>query len=552
MIKRHRLPPRRSLFASRLMHGLAALGLAFMLTACDDDNDSEVETTSESDTPSFSLMETTIPEIHAALQSGAITCRSLVSQYLDRIQVYDQSTTVNTIITVNADALVRAEALDARIAAGDELGELYCVPMIVKDLYDTGDLPTSGGVLALADSIPPDDSYVVRVLREADAIVLAKSNMDEFAFHAGHTLSSVTGQTRNAYDVSRTPAGSSGGTASAVAANFGAVGLGSDTGNSIRGPSSHTSLVGLRSTMGLISRDGVVPLIADRDMTGAMTRTVGDTARMLNVIAGYDPADPITELSQGNVAEDYTDALQADGLEGVRLGVFRRLIDETADPEVVALFDQAIADLRAAGATIVDPFDVDDYQQTLSNAESCSRFRYDIDNYLASLGPDAPVHSLQEVVDSGEYAPAHEDQLRRSLETTETPEEQGCMGEAGNIRDNPGRQAFRDLMVNSMQAADLDGLIYPTWDNPPQPIITEGPETRDDLPANVGDNSQGLAPYSGQPAITVPMGFTGNGLPTGLQIFGYPFGEADLIKYAYAYEQATQNRRAPTLFPALN
>ena len=253
--------------------------------------------------------------------------------------------------------------------------------------------------------------------------------------------------------------------------------------------------------MGLISRDGVIPLNFDRDMTDAMTRTVGDTARMLNVIAGYDPADPITALSEDNIPDDYTDSLQADGLEGARFGVFRRLIDDTADPEVEALFEQAIADLRAAGATIVDPFDVDGYQDALR--APASAFRYDLDNYLASLGPDAPVQSLQEIVDSGEFAEAHGEQLRGNLEVTETPAEQGCAGEPGNIRDNPGRQAFRDTMVSAMEAADLDGLIYPTWDNPPQPIITDDPETRDDLPANTGDNSQGLAPASGQPAITV-------------------------------------------------
>ncbi|ROO28174.1 amidase [Salinisphaera orenii] len=529
---------------------LAALA-ALALTACDDDSSVSVDTDDDTASPTFSLTETTIPEIHAALESGSTSCRALVADYLERIEVYDQSTTVNTMITINPAALERAEAIDARIAAGDALGELYCVPVIVKDLYDTADMPTSGGVLALAESVPPDDAHVVAELRDADAIMLGKSNMDEFAFHAGHTLSSVTGQTRNAYDVSRTTAGSSGGTASAVAANFGAVGVGSDTGNSIRGPSSHLALVGLRSTMGLISRDGVIPLNFDRDMTGAMTRTVGDTARMLNVIAGYDSADPITTLSEDNIPDDYTDALQADGLEGARFGVFRRLIDDTADPEVEALFEQAIADLRAAGATIVDPFDVDGYQDALRGAESCRRFRYDLDNYLASLGPDAPVQSLQEIVDSGEFAEAHGEQLRGNLEVTETPAEQGCAGEPGNIRDNPGRQAFRDTMVSAMEAADLDGLIYPTWDNPPQPIITDDPETRDDLPANTGDNSQGLAPASGQPAITVPMGFTGSGLPTGLQIFGYPFAEADLIKYAYAYEQATQHRHPPTLFPAL-
>ena len=256
-------------------------------------------------------MEAEISDVHQALQDGTTTCQAVVEQYIQRIRTYDQPTGLNTIITRNFDgALTKAGEIDDTIESGGDLGSLYCVPVLVKDLYDTFDLPTSGGNLALADSVPPDDSFLVRQLREADAIMLAKTNMDEFAFNAAYTLSSLGGLTRNAYDLTRTPAGSSGGSASGLTANFGLIATASDTGNSIRGPASHAALVGLRSTIGVISRDGVIPLILERDMTGVLTRTVADTAKSMNVIAGYDPADPITELSQGNIPDDYTDYSQ--------------------------------------------------------------------------------------------------------------------------------------------------------------------------------------------------------------------------------------------------
>jgi amidase len=524
----------------------ASLLATVLLSACGGSSSSSPPAPAPA---AYSIMETTIAGMHSALESGQTTCRDIVQAYLQRIAVYDKTTGVNAIIRTNPAALATADDIDARLAAGDTLGELYCVPVIVKDNYDTYDMPTSGGNLALANSVPPDDSWVVARLREEDAIMLAKSNLDEFAFRAAHTVSSVGGITRNAYNLNRTPAGSSGGTAAAVAANFGAVGLGSDTGNSIRGPSSHASLVGLRSTMGLVSRDGVIPLNLDRDVVGGMTRTVEDTARILNVIAGNDPADPITSLSEGHVAPDYTAALDKNALQGARIGVFRHLIASDADPAVLTLFEQALADLRAQGAELIDPFEIADYDNLLRGATSCRRFKYDLENYLASLGPDAPVHTLQDIIDRGLFSAVHASSLRSNNEVVGAPDEQTppCLGEAGNIRDNPGRQTFRDTMVNAMTDAGLDAMVYPTWDNAAQPL-----NNLSDLPSNKGDNSQGLAPASGQPAITVPMGFDADGLPLGLQIYGLPFSEMTLIGFAYAYEQATLHRHQPPLYPALD
>ncbi|MCG8605033.1 amidase, partial [bacterium] len=243
----------------------------------------------------FQLMETTIADIHSAIQSGTLTCRELVESYLKRIKTYDQPTELNAIVVTNPNAMKRAEELDADFQRTKTLKPCHCVPVIVKDNYETHDLQTAAGSIALKDFIPEKDAYQVRKLREAGAIILAKSNMAEWAFSPYQTESSIAGVTRNPYDLDRVPAGSSGGTAAAVAANFGAVGLGTDTGNSIRGPSSHTALVGIRSTIGVTSRAGIVPLYLRNDIGGPMTRTVEDAVRIFEVIAGHDPDDAVTE-----------------------------------------------------------------------------------------------------------------------------------------------------------------------------------------------------------------------------------------------------------------
>lgn len=520
-----------------------------LLYGCADDSNSSDDKEELANVASFSLMEADINSVHAALKVGSVTCHEIVEQYLERIQIYDKSTGVNAVIRTNSNALTTADEIDRKIENGAPLGSLYCVPVLVKDLYDTYDMPTSGGNLSLANSTPPDDAFMIKAMRDQDAIMIAKTNMDEFAFSAARTVSSLGGMTRNAYDLGRTPAGSSGGSAAGLAANFGLIATASDTGNSIRGPASHASLVGLRSTMGLISRDGVIPLILERDMTGVLTRTVADTARVMNVIVGYDPADPITAVSDGHIPDDYTSFLDKNGLQGARLGVFRRLIDDTADPQVVALFENAVADLRSAGAEIVDNFDVPNYEDAIDGVETCFSFRFYFDRYLASLGPDAPVTSLHDLLENGKFSAVHANSLRNALAVEGAPDEQAppCVGDPGNIADNPGRLSFRKAVVAAMEEQGVDALIYPTWDNSPQPLGNN----LDDLPSNVGDNSQELAPYSGQPAITVPMGFDGSNLPLGLQIFGKPFDEGLLIQFAYAYEQLTQHRKPPALFPAL-
>ncbi|HSL70294.1 MAG TPA: amidase family protein, partial [Longimicrobiales bacterium] len=354
------------------------------------------------------VTETTIAAVHRDLLARRLTARQLVQAYLDRIAAYDKAgPSLNSLILVNPSALQVADSLDRLLQQTGRLsGPLHGIPVIVKDNYDTFDLPTTAGSLALAGSIPPDDAFQVRQIRAAGAIILAKSNLAEFAFTAFETVGSLLpGYTKNPYALDRVTAGSSGGTAAAVAANLGLVGLGTDTGNSIRGPSSHTALFGMRSTMGLTSRDGIVPLYADRDIGGPMTRTVEDAVRVFDVIAGYDPADPVTAPARERRARSYLTSLKPDGLRGKRIGVLRQLSNNvTADTEVIARFNQALADLRRGHAVIIDSVVIAELD-TLRGSLFCARFKPDINAYLASLGEKAPVKSLEDILRSRRFHP---------------------------------------------------------------------------------------------------------------------------------------------------
>ena len=491
------------------------------------------------------VVEATISQVQGAILAGQTTCRMVVQGYLDRIEAYDE-TTVNAITVVNPNALARADELDARVAAGEELGSLFCVPMLVKDNFDTHDMVTTGGSIALAENYPPDDAFMVKRIREADAIIIAKTNMAEWAFSPRESVSSSFDTTANAYDLGRVPAGSSGGTASGVAASFGLIGLGSDTGNSIRGPSSHLALVGIRSTIGLTSRDGVIPLSFDRDIAGPMGRTVEDVARVFNVVAGYDPADPYTEDGMDRKEADYTEFLEGTGLEGARIGVMRELVDpEATDTAIARIFEESLSDLARLGAEIVDPFNFDLAEQLERPGMFCQRFRYDMHEYLASLGEGAPMTDVLEVLETGQFSSYAERSLRshseRPLDVHPAEWDPPCP----DYLEHPERQAYLRDLVAAMDAAGLDAVVYPSWTSPPAHIDRAREEYR-------GDNSQRVAPATGMPAITVPMGFSYGNLPAGLQILGRPYSEGLLFKLAYAYEQGTQHRRPPEGFPALS
>lgn len=490
----------------------------------------------------FELTETTIAKTQRAIRSGEVTCRELVELYLKRIRAYDQQSRLNSIVVINPEALADADKLDREFRRTGKLRPLHGIAVIVKDNYDTRGLQTTAGSLAMKGFIPSEDAFMVKKLREAGAIVLAKSNMAEWAFSPYVTASSIAGITRNPYDLERVPAGSSGGTAAAVAANLGEVGLGTDTGNSIRGPSSHNSLVGIRPTMGLTSRDGIVPLYIGNDMGGPMARTVEDAVRVLEAVAGYDPADPITKVSGGKIPKNYTQFLDKDGLRGARIGVFRQYIDApTTDPQVKALSEKAISDLKAQGAEIVDPFVIADFEG-LTKDIWCGDFQADVNNYLAAHGKNAPYKSVAEIVASGLYLPYIENRMKATI-APKTPAEQQqppCL----DLYHNPRKIAFRDAVLAAMEKDKLDAVVYPTWSNPPRKV--------GDMESPAGDNSQILSPQTGFPAITVPMGFTYDSLPAGLTFLGRLFDEPTLIRFAYAYEQATKHRRAPGKFPPLN
>lgn len=490
----------------------------------------------------FDVIELTIPQAHQAIETNFISCEGLTRRYLKRIEAYDQPTGLNAIIHINPNAIERSRKLDEQFAETGRMRRLHCIPLILKDNFDTADMPTEAGSIALAGSYPPDDAFMVRRLREEDAIIIAKSNMGEWAFSPHHTISSTHGQTRNAYDLSRVPAGSSGGTASAIAANFGIIGMGTDTGNSIRGPASHLALVGIRSTIGATSRDGIVPLLLNRDVGGPLARTVRDTAIAYSVVDGYDPQDPATETGKGRGKDDYMDYLKTDGLQGVRLGVLRVLFDEeTADPEVLARMNETIADLRKAGAEIVDPFHIPEFERLKDATGFCSRFRYDLQNYLQTLGKSAPIQSLDEVAKKNRFLPQSTMAMQWAMGEDGTPQSQKppCVDVAGD----PRRSQYLDAVVGAMDAESIDAIIYPTWSHPPRAI--------GDNDSPHGNNSPVIAPHTGQPAITVPMGFTRAGLPLGLQFLGRPFDEHKLFQYAFAYEQATRHRRPPPEFGRL-
>lgn len=463
-----------------------------------------------------------------------MSCAQVAEAYLERIKTYDQPTGLNSMVVINPEAVEQAKALDREYIRTMKLRLLHGVPIIVKDNYDTHDLQTSAGSLAMKGSLPPDDSFQVRRLREAGAVVLGKSNMAEWAFSPYITESSISGTTRNPYDLGRVPAGSSGGTAAAVAANLGLLGLGTDTGNSIRGPSSHCCLVGVRSTMGLTSRDGIVPLYLRNDIGGPMCRTVKDAAKILNVTAGYDPADPVTALSEGKVPRSFTAQLADDALERARIGVFRYCTDQlTTDPEVSKVFEHALSDLGRCGAELVDPIVVPSFEALTDNIW-CNTFQSDLNRYLRTL-KNPPYRTLKEIYESGLYSGYIAERLSGMLDAP-NPSCGDVYTETKNIR-------LREAVYKAMNEAKVDAFVYPTWSNPPRLI--------GDMESPHGDNSQRIAPHTGMPAISVPTGFTYNGLPAGFQMVGKLFSEPVMLGYAYAYEQATMQRRPPKLFPEL-
>ena len=495
-------------------------------------------------TARFEVEEATIASVHAAMQRGQLSCRGLVGAYLARIAAYDKNgPAVNAIVTINPEVTILADDLDRRFALSGMTGPLHCVPMIVKDNFETKGLQTSNGALVFEGYLPVEDATLVARAKAAGAIVLAKSNMAEWAFSPVETVSSILpGYTKNPYALDRVTAGSSGGTAAAIAASFGLIGFGSDTGNSIRGPSSHQALAGIRSTMGLTSRAGVFPLVLKADIAGPMARTVEDMATVFQAIVGEDPRDPATAAARGRAIPDYRKSLDRNGLKGVRIGVLHEAYErEGADPEIIAIFSAALDDLRRQGATIIDPAKIEGYKPPLEldSAHSCMGFKYDLNQFLHARAGQVPVADLAAIIKSGKFHPS----VAKQLEAEDKAPVNGPRS-AACTTDEAQRARLLGMVTKTMDRLKLDAFVYPTWSNPPRLI--------GDLNTPDGDNSQIFSPFTGFPAVSVPMGYSRGGvLPAGMTFFGQAWADADLIKYAYAYEQATKHRRPPTSTPPL-
>lgn len=480
--------------------------------------------------------EKDILELQQALSSGKITSVELVEGYLNRISAYDhKGPELRSLLNVNPQAIEVARALDDERQKQGPRGPMHGIPVILKDNFDTYDLPTTGGSLALADSRPAKDAFLTRKLREAGAIILAKANLHELA-RAGMTVSSLGGQTLNPYDLTRTPGGSSGGTGAAIAANFAVAGMGTDTVNSVRSPASANSLVGFRPTMGLLSRSGIIPAALAQDMAGTITRTVSDAAIMLDVMADYDPEDSATAWNIGHIPTTYTDYLKEDRLKGKKLGLLKTNFG--SDPEVLKVMDKVINELKTLGAEITE-IQVP-YLKTAKILEECDVQLYEskiqINDYLAGLGDKAPVKDLKELIGTGTLDPtiikglAESDALENPLDRPEYHKKLFNARKAGNT------------VMKTMADYNLDALVYPH-----QQILV----------VKVGEDQAGrngiLASVIGFPAITVPAGFSTPtdtaplGVPVGIEFMGRLWSEPLLLEIAYSYEQATHHRIPPML-----
>lgn len=478
-------------------------------------------------------LELDIATIHQQFTDGTLSSVELTRFYLQRIQTLDQSTGLNAVVIINPQALADAEAADQRVAAGNHIRLLEGIPLLIKDNVDVKDLPTTAGSLALRRNIATDDAFLVQQLRAAGAIILGKTNMAEWAFSPNVTDSSAAGITRNPYDLERTPAGSSGGTGAGVSANLAVAGIGTDTGNSIRGPSSHNGLVGIRSTMGLTSRMGVVPLYLRNDVAGPMARTVADAATMLQVLSAADPDDPATQHRPAQVNTDYLSALRTGSLAGKRIGVMSYYTDHAAiDPSIRMLFMQALTDMRNAGAVLVEDVQIPGFSDLIQN-NWCNTFNEDVDQYLSRQNYLFAPTSLAQVVETGLYLPSISNSLQNMLATGRSA------AECSDLFGNPRNIAFRQAVVDAMDSSGVDILVYPTWSFPPRRI--------GDTDSPTGDNSQHIAPHTGLPAMTLPMGYGPEGLPAGISLLGRLFSEPVLIAAAHDYEQRTGHRKAPSL-----
>jgi amidase len=490
-------------------------------------------------TTTFNILETTIDEIHAAYKSGQLTARRLVQMYLDRIEAYDKKgPAINAIISLNSKALEEADRLDAAFKASGFVGPLHGIPIIIKDQADVKGMPTTLGSVLFKNYHPERDAFVVEKLKKAGAIILAKATLGELG--GGDTHGSLFGSTRNPYDLDRTVGGSSGGSGASVTANFSTVAVGQEGLASIRRPSIWNGIVGMRPTAGLVSRGGVYagwPSI--NGSLGPMARSVTDLAKLLDVMVGYDPEDPVTARGVDHIPESYAKFLDKDALKRARLGVLRESMGLGSEPQsedfnkIGEIFDSAVGELKAAGAEIVDPIVIPNLKELL--AKRAGSFTDEEESFRRYFGRSAnpPFKSRAEASASPEFTKV----VRRSQERWKRAPDNNAHYEYLKARD--------ELMTNLLKVmADhkLDAVVHKAVEHQPT-LIKDG--------VNPPFVDQKGAPHLNTflvyvPSIVVPAGFTRDQLPAGITFLGRPYDDGNMIKLAYAYEQATHHRRPPS------
>jgi amidase len=497
----------------------------------------------------FELDEVTVSELRAGMDSGERSARSITELYLQRIEALDRvGPELGAIIETNPDALRIADELDVERAVSGARGPLHGIPIVIKDNIDTCDaMTTTAGSLALEGSTPAQDSFIVQKLREAGAVVLAKTNMSEWAYFRGERATSGWsargGQCRNPYALDRNPCGSSSGSAVAVSANLAAVAIGTETDGSIMCPSSINGIVGIKPTVGLWSRSGVIPISHSQDTAGPMCRTVEDAAILLGAVTGIDRRDSATKASGPNALTDYEQFLDPNGLNGARIGVARSFIG--FDQRVHDLFDTAIELMAVAGAVVIDPADLvsTGWNSELALIVLEYEFKSNLDAYLEGLGPYASVRSLAEVIEFNER--------NADREMPHFGQQRMYAARSRGALDNPDyldalqtiQRANRANGIDAlMDTHRLDAIVAPTAE-----VAWPTDYIRGDRP---GGSSSGPAAIAGYPNISVPMGFV-RGLPVGISMFGRAWSEPSLIRIAYAYEQSTRHRKPPTFAESL-
>lgn len=502
----------------------------------------------------FELEKAGIAEIQAAVDAGALTYEKLVKLYLARIEAYDQKgPAINSIITVNPKALEEARALDAEFKAKGRRSPLHGIPVLVKDNFDVLGMLNTGGSFLLVDNMPVADAPMIKGLRDAGVIFIAKANLDEFAT-AGTGFSSVGGQTKNPHNLGHGPSGSSGGTGAGLAAWFAPLGLGTDTGGSIRGPSSANGVPGIKPTNGLLSRSGIIPRVLTFDTGGPMARSIYDVTLSLGYMTGVDPKDPLTQTSAGLYLKDYTPFLRKDSLKGARLGIIRDL--SGLDPEVDKIFNAAVAELKSAGAIIIDdlhyPAMVIEGRAAVMDIVRGADVREDYAKYFATLKGDYP-RSLSEMIERadafttprGKVRPYPAIWARFKIDNAGEPSTSLTYKAAKEH----GMAMVRDGVLGIFEKHQLDAIVYPTRPKRPDPL---NPDIATFIPkGNTNQSLTAIANVTQFPDVIVPAGLTENKLPVTISFLGPAYSEPRLLGYAYAYEQAFPHRASPSTTPPL-